>query len=176
MVTITENAAKFTRLAQIYPDHKLPELLPLMEISPVDINTAIWRAREAGWVTINDKTGEVTVLEEFSESYPKGGYPWGEDIEKTKDRVIYAIRKLNELETDMEEFILSQWFKGYGAHDLIIVLQNLIEEKRLASYSIDDGKGKGKSRYVFYTLYENKDKLWGKSAFKDQGKIKVVEE
>lgn len=170
MVTITELAHKFVFLAKRYPDHDLQKLIQLFEMAPIDINAAIWRAKEMEMVTIKDKEGLITLHpEKIAE------YKFGPEVDVIKDRLLYALKKMNENEGDMEEFVLSQWFRGYGAHDLLIGLWNLIDDGKIAMYSVKENKNdEESSTYVFYTLIENLGKEFGRKQFKDPKKTIVV--
>jgi hypothetical protein len=46
--------------------------------------------------------------------------------------------------------------------DVLVAVKRLLETKKLHEYEIEDGEEK----YIFYTLYKNRDKLYGRQAFK----------
>lgn len=152
-----QNANKVVYLASQFPDHTLTQLIGLLQMPSIDINTAIWKAIELGWLSKPDsETGHIKVLQK-----PERWY-FGEDIDDLQTTLLYAFEELATQETDMEEYSINAWLNGYPTHDFLVAMRVLIEDKQLHEYVIEDGKNK----YTFYTLYRNKDKLWGRKQFK----------
>jgi hypothetical protein len=156
-----ENANKVAYLIQEYPERNLTEIINLMEMPGVEINTAIWYATELGWISEPDKDeGAVRAL-----SAPQK-WEFGERIENLKDMLVYSFQKLAKKEQDLEENYLSNWTMGYATHDTMIAVRSLMKEGLLAQYTIEDDVQNDGSTYTFFTLAANRDKEWGRSQFK----------
>lgn len=154
---VLENAHKITYLVKSYPEHKVADVVGLLALPGIDINTAIWRAQEEGFLAEPDTEKQtMALLKEPAK------YEFGQSVEVLKDMLIASFTALAKKETDLEEQQLSIWMQGHPAHDCLIALKVLEEEKKLAQYAIEDGD----STYVFFTLYKNKGKQWGRSQFK----------
>lgn len=152
-----ENANKVVYLAEQYPEHNLTQLISLLQLPAIDINNAVWAAIDMGWLTEPDKkTKRVEVLQRPEPYY------FGESVDDLQDILLYAFERLGKQETDLEEYSLSQWVQGYPSHDVLIAMRLLLDGKKLHEYMIEDGE----NNYTFYTLYENKDKVWGSKQFK----------
>ena len=168
MVTIEENAMKLARVASFYPEHKLEEILGLIQMPPADINAALWRAEDLGYMEIDKKAQQFKLLH-------VPDMEWGELTSALRDRIMYCLKKLNESETDMEEMVLTQWFAGYPSHDILLVLKSLIQDEVVATYNIlDSTKEGGKNEYVYYTLAKNRSQEWGRKQFKKPENLKVT--
>lgn len=167
------NANKIGFYIQQYPDKKLPDLLNMLQSPAIDINTALWAAEELGWIAEpNKETGEVKLL-----TAPKT-WEFGKAVDDLEDVLLYAFTKLNAKETDLEEFYISQWTMGYPSLDVLVAIKHLLVDKKLAEYEIEtpevDEKGnevykdgeKVMETYIFYSLYENGEQMWGRKSFK----------
>lgn len=154
---IRENAQKIAYIVQQYPKHTLDEVIALMELPSIDINCAIWEAVEAGYISKPDDTTKMSHIIE-----PPLVWGFGEVESELEDALLFSFKKLAEDETDLEENFLSQWTRGYAAHDVMIALRQLTNSKQLSEYVIEDGD----NSYTFYCLTENRDKLWGRKQFK----------
>lgn len=154
-----ENANKIAYLISEYPERNLPEIIGLLELPGVEINSAIWLATELGWISEPDKDeGAVRFLEA-----PKDGWQFGDRINALKDMLVYSFEKLAKKEQDLEENYLSNWTAGYAVQDTMIAVRSLIkQDKLLADYIVEDGENK----YTFYTLAVNAEHEWGRKQFK----------
>lgn len=152
-----QNANKIAYLVQQYPEHKLTEIIGLLQMPAIEINTAIWRATEEGFISEPDKDNGTIELLKAPETWD-----FGTTVNDIKDMLLYSFAELSKKETDLEENYLSQWTAGYPTHDILIATRHLLETKELAQYMIEDKD----STYTFFTLYENRDKLWGRQQFK----------
>lgn len=160
-----ENANKFAYLAGAYPDHSAAEIIGLMEMPAIDINTALWAAVELGWV-LDPKTHEgVTGLVQAPETWQ-----FGQQLQDLEDNLLYAFSVIGKAETDIEEHKLSEWTEGYPKHDLAIVMKRFLADKVLASYELEDTNPENDSMYTFYTLYENREQKWGAKQFEEAKK------
>jgi hypothetical protein len=162
-VTITENAYKLVYIASKYPKHNLSQILALMQLPGIDINCAVWRAVDMGWLKTPDKDNPVEVL-----TMPD--LVWGEEIHTLIERIKFAFKKLAVTEQDPGEIMLGEWCGGYPSHDVLIAMQVLIGSGVIDSYTITSDKD---GTYTFYTLHENLGKDWGRSQFKNQKKLTV---
>lgn len=151
-----ENSHKVAFLVKQYPKHKMTEIVQLLEMPAIDINTAIWAAQDSGFVSKPDKKGSLKFLKD-----PES-WAFGETVMHIEDALIFAFEHLAESEADLEEHYLSQWTRGYSGTDVLIALNRLLSSNRIAEYAIEDGE----NTYKFFTLYENRDKLWGNKQFK----------
>lgn len=164
------NAHKIVYLVRAYPGKPLNDqfdpkthertetgLFSMLTMPAIDINVAVWVAQEYGWLGETDiKTNTIELLD-----LPKE-WNFGPAQQHLEGMVMYAFRKLAEKETDLEEYSINQWFGGHPVQDIFVTLKRLIETQQLHEYEIEDGENK----YIFYTLYENRDKLWGRKQFK----------
>jgi len=155
--SVVDNAAKVTFLVREYPDHTLAQIIEMLSMPAININTAIWHAQELGYISEPDEeTGKVVPLT------TPATWEFGEAIKNLEAMLIYSFRQLAKKETDLEEQYLSNWTAGYPPHDVLIALKDLENQGILVQYQIEDGENK----YVFFTLAENRGKLWGQKQFK----------
>lgn len=165
-----QNAYKVAYLVKSYPDKPLngkhdkegrveePGILDLIALPPIDINAAMWAAIERGWLAkLNPKSKRIPILE------LPDSWHFGEAQENLQELIVYAFHQLGEQETDLEEYSLNQWLQGYPSHEFLIAMKYLLDTEQLAEYELEDGENK----YLFYTLYANRDKLWGRKQFKE---------
>lgn len=156
------NANKVAYIAQQYPEHKLGQIIALLGMPAIDINTAIWAATELGFIEEPNKaTGEI-VIGKLPDTWD-----FGQEVEDLKEALVYSFTELAKKETDLEETYLGNWTNGYPAHDVLIAMKQLLGDKVLAEYDLTDPMDL-KSTYTFYTLYENGEQMWGRKQFETQ--------
>jgi hypothetical protein len=157
MANLEQTTHKVVYLACQYPEKTLTEVIKLLALPAIDINTAMWHAEDEGWFKLGDtEDGTIEVLKK------PAAWNFGPEETRLEKMLLYAFQKLNSKERDLEEFFVSQWTMGYASHDVLIAMRRLLETKKLAEYQIEDAENK----YIFYTLYENRDKQWGRKEFK----------
>ena|ERR1019366_4802673 len=163
MVSIADNSKKFVYLAAKYPKHKLSEIMALMQLPGIDLQAAVYRCVDLGWLKAPDKDAPAVLshLPELS---------FGEEVHELKDRISYVLKKLGDKEQDAGEELVAGWCGGYPSHDVIIALSELMREKVIDTYLIKDPDD---ATYTFYALTENIGKDWGKKQFKSQKKLIV---
>lgn len=174
---IKQNAHKFVYLAQRYPEQSADEIINLMGMPLVDVNNAIWCARDEGWLKFEDREVEVvmphpkkkgkTLSEMKSFSFPvvmgtPSAWEFGEKVVELENSIVYMMSQANKEENDLEEHYLNGYLQGYPPRDHLIAVQHLLATGRLHEYQIEDGE----NPYLFYTLPENADKHWGAKQFK----------
>lgn len=183
-----ETIHKIVWLMNEYPGKTINEfcdtfLVPEMGI--FNINNAIWRAVELGYIVIDDPDFDGTGSYKVDRVPEK--YQFGEDIESLMVSVPYLVAKLNVEEGDIMEAQLQKWFApNYARYDTTIALKRLLNDKVIFSYDLTNvniiepskkGKKHGKDpkeirdTYTFYTLYENGEQRWGVKQFPDQSKV-----
>lgn len=181
MVTdsMKQNAHKIAYLVEQYPEKNMTEIISLVALAPIDTNTAIWFATSSKILEMVDRVeerevpdpadpeGKKTIKKEVTIPYGKvvqkpTSWHFGEQEEDLENIIAYAFEKINADENDMEENYLSNWTMGYLSHDVLIAVKRLLEKEFLHEYEIEDGE----NVYIFYTLFENKDKVWGQKQFK----------
>lgn len=175
-----ENVHKLVFLANEYPGKQFIEIANMLQMGALDKNVAIWRAQDAGFLTINEDDSYTVDL--VPDKWELGG-----DVANLVELITYTFKRLARDETDMEENILGNWCVGYPVHDVMIALKTLINDKVLVDYEVkhfDDkpqskkAKGRGKQPeqvenvYTFYTLYENMEMRWGAKQFKNQEELR----
>jgi len=154
---LEQMAHKVAYLVKSYPEHKIGQITTLIQAPAIVINCSLWAAQDLGFISEPDpKTGMTKLLKDPT------GLEMGEGLAELKMLLTLAFTHLAKRETDLEEHYISQWTQGFTAHDVLIALKQLQEEKVLAEYLIEDGK----ETYTFFTLYENREKLWGRAQFK----------
>jgi hypothetical protein len=157
MANLAQTAQKVLYLCDAYPDKTLKEVIALLALPAIDINTAIWYCQKEGWLTEPDgETGYAKVLKK------PATWAFGPEEAALEKLIIFAFEQLNAKEQDLEEFFVSQWTTGYPAQDVLVAVKRLLDTKKLHEYEIEDGEEK----YIFYTLYKNRDQLWGRKSFK----------
>lgn len=157
MANLAQTAHKVLYLADQYPEKTLKEVIELLALPAIDINTAIWYCQDQGWLTEPDgETGFVKVLKK------PAAWSFGPEETALEKLLVYAFEKLNSREQDLEEFFVGQWTTGYFPHDVLIAVKHLLNTKKLHEYQLEDGEEK----YIFYTLYKNREQLWGRKQFK----------
>lgn len=171
-----ENANKIAFYIEQYPEKKLPELLKMLEMPAIDINSSLWAAQELGYIAEPEKDGTLKLLD-----FPLT-WDFGAIVDDLKEAMMYSFAKLALKETDLEENQIAQWTLGYRALDVLIAVKSLLTERKLFEYEIldqqRDEKGKlqfkkGKpimDTYIFYTLWENSEQEWGRKQFKTDPK------
>ena len=155
---IAENANKIAFLVGQYPEKTMPEIINLFQLPAIDTNTAIWYAVEKRFITDMDPNTKFCKLLERPEKWE-----FGQNVEDLEAALLYSFQKLGREEKDLEENYMGNWTMGYIAHDVLVAMKDLLERKVLHEYEIEDGE----NAYIFYTLYENRDKVWGQKQFKD---------
>jgi hypothetical protein len=157
MANLEQTAHKVVYLASEYPEKTLTEVIKLLALPAIDINTAMWYAEDQGWFKLGDtEDGTITLLKKPS------AWSFGPEEARLEKMLLYAFEALNRKEKDLEEFFVSKWTMGYPTHDVLIAIRRLLELKKLHEYQIEDGE----NNYIFYTLYANRDKQWGRKEFK----------
>lgn len=159
--TMLHNANKITYLIEQFPKHSPEEILALLQMPPIDVNAAMWYAQELGWITdINKKTNKMKLLA------TPDMWDFG-PLEKTlEDEIEFCFQRLGKDETDLDEKFLSDWTNGYPAHDVIIAMKRLLNDRVLFEYRLTDTDKDGNENvYKFFTLYENSEMQWGKKNF-----------
>lgn len=157
MPSLANNAQKVLYLCDAYPEKTLKEVIGLLAMPAIDINTAIFYCQKQGWLSEPDgETGFAEVLKKPEK------WDFGPEEKDLEDLLVFAFEQLNSKEQDLEEFFVSQWTTGYPSQDVLVAVKRLLEKKKLHEYQIEDGE----DTYIFYTLYTNRDKLWGRKSFK----------
>lgn len=164
-----------------YQDKTIREVASLIELSALDINAALWRAEDMGFITVDDEK-RIFKINKLPEEWNLG-----EDVAFLRSQLLYAFSHMARSEADFEETYLSNSTKGYVAHDVVIVLKSLLSEGVIVTYDLTNtteipnkskkARGRGepgetvKDTYTFYTLAENAGKKWGLSQFPDQSRV-----
>lgn len=156
-VKIFNNANKVAFLVYRYPEHTMQQIIKLLHIPAIDINAAFWQAVEAGYLNELDPETDMITIKRLPTKFE-----FGDTVNDLRDALIYSFTNLARKETDLEEQYLSNWVGGYAPHDIMIAIGSLLVEKKLAQYVIEDDGNK----YTFFTLYKNREKLWGRQQFK----------
>lgn len=159
---IVEHAHQIAFLVQQYPDHNIDKIISLIPVSPIHINTALWLAIDLGFIEDPADNGGKMILKKVPTEWELG-----EGVEDLKLMLVYAFSKLAKKEQDLEENYVSNWTMGYPAHEVMIALKQLVNNKVLATYDLTDPLDL-KSTYTFYTLYENGEQMWGRKSFAEQ--------
>lgn len=158
MDRMLENANKIAFLVKQEPEATFETIVESLGWPAIEINTAHWYATELGLLKeLDQDTGMVALGDEVS-----GEWNFGPEVERLEDMLVYAFTQLAKREGDLEEHYVQNWLNGYSTLSQKIAIDHLIESKKLSEYMIEDGD----STYTFYTLYENRDKLWGNKQFK----------
>lgn len=152
-----ENANKVAYIVQQWPEKKLADVVAMLQMPAIEINTALWYAADIGFITEPDKENNSVAVKNLPETWQ-----FGERVDTLIDMLRFAFEQLEKKETDLEENYMSNWTVGYASHDVIIAMRRLQEEDEIVDYHIEDGE----NTYTFYTLSRNKDKLWGRKQFK----------
>jgi hypothetical protein len=153
-----ENAHKVGFLCELFPEHKVAQIIDLLQMPAIDINCALWSAIDLKIIEAPDKkTGNIKFLGE-----PATGWNFGDTQRDLQTTILYAFETLAKEETDLEETYLSNYLSGYSTQDTMIAVKRLIADKKLVEYAIEDGE----NTYQFFTLYQNREQLWGQKQFR----------
>ena len=175
-----QDVHKAVFICNAYPEKTIREVASLFELGAIDINNALWRAEDLGFITVEENRDfkVVKVPEEWE---------FGEDVQLLREQMVYMFNHMARSEADVEENYLANMTKGYPAHDVTVVIKQLLAEGVLETYDLTntfDLPAKSKKArqrgekgetvrdtYTFYCLAGNKDKQWGKKQFQDQGRV-----
>lgn len=175
---VVQNAHKITFIMQQYPDKKLPDLLTLLAMPAVDINSGLWAAEDLGYITQpNKETGELA----FKKA-PVDGWDFGQSVKDLQGELLYCMAVLARRQADLEEFFISKWTAGYPVVDVLVAMKSLLVTNRVTEYELQDQRVDEKGHkmfeedentplmdtYIFYTLPENAAHQWGKLSFKNR--------
>lgn len=170
------NAHKIAFVMKHYPEKKLPDMITLLELPAIDINSAIWLAEAKGYISHPDQ--EKGMLQYLAD--PEDGWDFGQPVNDLRMSIVFCLATLASKETDLEEFFISKWTMGYPVIDVLVSMKSLLVEGTLGEYEIKDHRVDEKGNqmfaedevtpimdnYIFYTLAENVDKRWGEKDFK----------
>lgn len=150
-----------------------------------DINTAIWRARDLGYVVLNDP--EFDGSGTYQVDRVPDVWQFGRAVDNLMVSIPYIVENLNKEEGDIMERQLQKWFMpDYTKPDYAVALRQLLSDKVIASYELTNvnriepskkAKGRGKKSqeirdtYTFYTLWANGEQRWGVKQFPDQSRV-----
>ena len=157
-----QNANKVTFLIQQYPEHNLTQIIGLLGMPSIEINTAIWVATEQGMITEPTPEGKVLLGKNVPSSWE-----FGPEVKSLMDMLKYAFKELAKKEQDLEENYVSNWTLGYNTHDVMIALLHLVNIKAVATYQLTDPNDL-ESTYTFYSSYPTGKHMWGRSQFKQE--------
>lgn len=158
---------KFVLLVRKYPNRTLNELLDKVDLPSVDLDFLVFNMVNSGIIEEPTQENPVVLKPPYN----------GENIQsyvckelmKDENVLILSIKIgmvmefiAKTAEADIVENTMKMWLRGYPSLDQLAALTLLVETNKMAEYEIEDGENK----YLFYTLYENKDKLWGRKQFK----------
>jgi hypothetical protein len=156
------NANKVAYLFQQFPKHSVPEIMALLQMPPIDVNAAMWLAQELGFITELDKKKDQIKFVKAPETWDFGPLESG-----LEDALTYCFKRLGQDEKDLDEQFLSDWTNGYPAHDVIIAMKRLLNDRVLFEYHLTDTDKDGTDNvYKFFTSFENSEMQWGKKNFK----------
>jgi len=146
---------------EIALDFKLP--------AAIIINGLYYGERE-GLFTAKKKGAQYREI--IVPAVPDNNSDFGKDLERVKSNIHETIVNLNSDGEDITDDNLFIWL-GVPLIIAKTALQLLVNEGILVRYRITDPKDK-ESKYHFYTLTKNKDKLYGRAQFKRQPKNKDI--
>lgn len=152
---------------------QLSELTVNIDLPPLDLDLAIWDAIDDGDISINEKTGKITVLKE---AVPSSDEVLTSKILRTiqhyvKNNTNISRGRLNSLIKDPEGGV-----NNYPWHEYIMAVQKLIDDGIIIEDVIDvpehkkfykDKKGRNKEKvdrpahkFAFLCLPENDNAEW----------------
>ena len=172
------NIHKVVFLANEYPTKTIQKIVELFQVPGITSNVAIWAAIDMGYLTIEEETGKVTIHKLPEE------WEFGPAVDELRQALVYTLHHLARTEQDMEENYLLNWCGGLPNHDILVATRSLLENKVLSTYEvinetiIERGVKSKKppkvinDTYTFWTLYDNREQLWGRKQFADQSRLK----
>lgn len=173
---VRANAHKVAFYMQQYPDKKMNDVMNLLQTQAVYINSAIWAAWQLGYIEEpNRDTGDMKFLAE-----PDEGWNFGKDVADLMQALLFSFGILALREEDLEENFISGWTTGLNGMDVIVSMKYLLVTKKLGEYELQDQQLDENGvkvfaedevtpvmdTYIFYTLFENLEKQWGRKQFK----------
>lgn len=150
-------------VSQIALDFKLP--------AAIIVNGLYWGERN-GLFTAKKKGAQYEEI--VVHAVPDDNADFGKDFERVKHNIYETVSNLNSDEEDITDDNLFIWL-GVPFVVAKAALQLLVQEGKLVKYRATDPKDP-KSKYYFYTLPENKDKLYGMKQFKRISKKDIKSE
>lgn len=173
MVDYEYDARKIAYLIKKYPNHKLEEIISLLEMPQININCAIWKAVE---LSLMDEPQEGKPLVSHFELDAKVEQ-FDKYVTVLAETMHYAFNQLAKVDADFEENKLMLWSKGYANHDILIAINLLLDTQVISKYSLVTKGIDGKNEeYLFYTLVGNRSYEWGRKQFKVEAPIKLKTE
>lgn len=138
--------------------NKLSELVANIDLSPLDMNLAIWDAEKAGQIRIDEKKDRITALTEPEVSFDS-------DLASKLLRVIqhYASKEINVTRGTLNSVIKDpQTGNGYPWHEYVMALQYLIDSEQVTEEIVEVPKTKNRPyhKFVFLCLEGNPNEDW----------------
>lgn len=146
-------------LLKILDTNKLNDLVENIDLPPIDINLAIWDAREAGQIELDEEKNMVAPLKECKPSCD----------EELADKLMRVIKYYASQETNVTRGRLNSAIKdpisgkGYPWHEYLMALQWLIDTEKIEQYVVKVPKGKhGRPahKFAFLGLPGNDNEEW----------------
>ena len=159
----SEQVANILALYSYYhPKETIDEIALEFKIPAALIVNGLYYGDRAGLFTTTKNGPQFKEI--IVPALPDDNSDFGKDFERVKSTIYETITNLNSEGEDITDDNLYIWL-GVPLVVAKTALQVLVNELKLVKYSIRDPKDV-KSKYYFYTLYENKGKFYGKKQFK----------
>jgi len=131
---------------------------------PIFIINALECGKEMGVLVHDYESDEVKVLGYDGVDFGE----MGSEIAVLKEAFLEKLRYEAGREEDVSLGLLQSWCVGVRPSAAELALRVLVDSKELATYRLSDPDDES-STYDFYTLWENREKMWGRKQFKRKG-------
>ena len=146
-------------LLKILETNKISELVANIDLPPIDINLAIWDAREAGQVEVDELKDYIAPLKESVPSYDA-------ELADKLMRVVqhYALQEINITRGTLNNTIKDpSTGTGYKWHEYLMALQWLVDTGKIVESVVSVPAIKDKRphrKFVFLGLPDNDNEEW----------------
>jgi len=153
-----------------HPKETIDEIALEFKLPAALIINGLYYGEREGLFTAKKKGAQYKEI--VVQAVPDDNSDFGKDLERVKGNILETITNLNSDKEDITDDNLFIWL-GVPFIVAKVALRLLVNEGKLVDYRITDPKDK-KSKYHFYTLEENKHKIYGSKQFKRAPKKKDI--
>lgn len=141
---------------------KISELVSNIDLPPIDINLAIWDAKDAGQVEVDEANDRIAILEDTAPTCD----------EALADKLLRVISYYAKQERNITRGVLNSIIKdpasnlGYPWHEYIMALQWLVDTGKVEELEVSVPEVKNKRpyrRFAFLGLPGNPNEEWNSS-------------
>lgn len=165
-----ELARQIVFLAYYYPKKKLSEIGALFTNEPIiNLNNAMFYLEDLKMATIDRKKDEITPTINDDRM---ATLPLGDKVEELGNAIVMTLGYYARTKSDIEEHYFMNLLAGYPNEVVLCTIKKLLALGTISRYKLKSAK---EGTYLFYTLPEHLEGLWGKKQFKTPKGVTLVE-